>query len=161
MEFNQFTHFAQTHLSSIGRWIRRRGGGGGGSFPQKALCTSQMSALCSNILCVCTVEDQLVSRIDVHSLSHSKINSFHGSDHVSAVLGSLSARPYESCKIFKGGPRRNAFSNLEHRQYKSFPPDRFLQVEIKNTTGLSNKLTTAKSCAEDQILENKISGTGF
>jgi len=36
-----------------------------------------------------------------------------------------SARPYESCKIFKGRPRRNAFSNLHH-QYESFPPDRFL-----------------------------------
>ena len=37
-----------------------------------------------------------------------------------------SARPYESCKIFKGRPRRNVFSNLVHRQYRSFPPDRFL-----------------------------------
>jgi len=37
-----------------------------------------------------------------------------------------SARPYESCKILKGRPRRNAFSNLVHRQYKSFPTDRFL-----------------------------------
>jgi len=36
------------------------------------------------------------------------------------------ARPYESCKIFKGWPRRNAFSKLVHRQYKSFLPDRFL-----------------------------------
>ena len=54
-----------------------------------------------------------------------------------------SARPYESCKIFKGRPRRNAFSKLVHRQYKSFPPDRFCQVEIQNTTGLSNKPSTA------------------
>jgi len=30
------------------------------------------------------------------------------------------ARPYESCKIFKGRPRRNAFSKLVHRQYKSW-----------------------------------------
>ena len=55
----------------------------------------------------------------------------------------LSARPYESCKIFKGQRRRNAFSKLVHRQYKSFPPDRFCQLEIQNTTGLSNKLSTA------------------
>jgi len=54
-----------------------------------------------------------------------------------------SARPYESCKIFKGRPRRNAFSKLVHRQYKSFPPDRFCQVEIQNATGLSNKPSTA------------------
>jgi len=65
------------------------------------------------------------------------------------------ARPYESCKILKGRPRWNAFSKLVHRQYKSFPSDRFCQVEIQNTTGLSNKLSTAQSCAEDQILENK------
>jgi len=55
----------------------------------------------------------------------------------------VSARPYESCKIFKGRPRRNAFSKLVHCQYKSFPPDRFCQVEIQNTTGLSNKPSTA------------------
>ena len=53
------------------------------------------------------------------------------------------ARPYESCEIFKGRPRRNAFSKLVHRQYKSFPPGRFCQLEIKNTTGLSNKPCTA------------------
>ena len=66
-----------------------------------------------------------------------------------------SARPYESCKIFKGWPRRNAFSKLVHREYKSFPPDRFCQVEMKNPTRLSNNSSNAWSCAEDQILENK------
>jgi len=66
-----------------------------------------------------------------------------------------SARPYESCKIFKGRPRRNAFSKLVHRQYKPFPPDRFCQVEIKNPTRMSNNTSNAWSCAEDQILENK------
>ena len=45
--------------------------------------------------------------------------------HVSA-MSHASARPYESCKIFKGQPRRNACSKLVHRQYKSFPTDRFL-----------------------------------
>ena len=66
-----------------------------------------------------------------------------------------SARPYESCKIFKGRPSRNAFSKLVYRQYKSFPHDGFCQYEIKKTTGLRNKHRTAYSCAEDQILENK------
>jgi len=56
---------------------------------------------------------------------------------------SCTVRPYESCKIFKGRPHRNAFSKLVHRQYKSFPPDRFCQVEIKKTTGFSNKHRTA------------------
>jgi len=55
----------------------------------------------------------------------------------------FTARPYESCKIFKGRPRRNAFSTLVHRQYKSFPTDRFCQTEIKKTIGLSNKHRTA------------------
>jgi len=54
-----------------------------------------------------------------------------------------SARPYESCKIFKGRPCRNAFSKLVHRQYKSFPTDRFCQVEIQKTTRLSNETSTA------------------
>jgi len=53
-----------------------------------------------------------------------------------------SVRPYDSSKIFKGRPHRNAFSKLVHRQYKSFPPDRFCQVEIQNTSGLSNKPST-------------------
>ena len=66
-----------------------------------------------------------------------------------------STRPYESCKIFKGRPRRNASSKLVHRQYKSFPPDRFCQVERKNPTRLSNKTNNAWCRAEDQILENK------
>ena len=54
----------------------------------------------------------------------------------------ISARPYESCIIFKGQPHRNAFSNLVHRQYKFGLTD-FCEVEIKNTTGLSNKPCTA------------------
>ena len=53
------------------------------------------------------------------------------------------ARPYGSCKIFKGRPRRNAFSKLVHRQYKSLPPDRFCQVEMKNPTRLSIKTNNA------------------
>jgi len=61
---------------------------------------------------------------------------------MSAYVGQAT-RPYESCKIFKGRPRRNAFSKLVHRQYKSFQPDRFCQAEIKKTTGLSNKRRTA------------------
>ena len=39
------------------------------------------------------------------------------------VENGLPARPYESCKILKGRPRRNAFSKLVHHQYKSFPTD--------------------------------------
>jgi len=53
------------------------------------------------------------------------------------------ARQYESCKIFKGRPRRNVFSKLVHYEYKSFPSDRFCQTEIQKPTGLSNKPSTA------------------
>jgi len=70
-------------------------------------------------------------------------------------LKSGSARPYESCKIFKGQPRRNAFSKLVHCQYKSFPTDRFCQIEMKNPTRMSNKTSNEWSWAEDQILKNK------
>ena len=44
---------------------------------------------------------------------------------------------------------------LVHRQYTSFPSDRFCQMEMKNPTRLSNKTSNARSCADDQILENK------
>ena len=37
-----------------------------------------------------------------------------------------SARPYESVKIFKGWPPRDAPSKLVQLWYKTFPPDRFL-----------------------------------
>ena len=53
-------------------------------------------------------------------------------------------RPYyESCKIFKGRPRRNAFSKMVHRQYKSFRDDRFCHLEMKNPTRLRNKTSNA------------------
>ena len=63
--------------------------------------------------------------------------------------------------LFKGRPRRNAFSKLVHRPYKSFPTDRFCEMEIKKTTGLRNKHRTALSCAEDQIRTIKSPGKGF
>jgi len=65
---------------------------------------------------------------------------------------SKSARPYESCKIFKGWPHTSF--KLAQLWYKSFPPDQRGQAEMKKPTRLSNKTSTAWSCAEDQILEN-------
>ena len=65
--------------------------------------------------------------------------------YVSFLMSHVScpARPYASCKIFKGRPRRNAFSKLLHRQYQSFRYDGFCQFEIKNPTTLSNKTINA------------------
>ena len=89
---------------------------------------------------------------NVIPLSHGNVILFsHGNEipfsHVNVIPFcrgmTNTARLYESCKIFKGRPRRNAFSKLVHRQYESFPPDRFCKVEIQNTTGLSNKPSTA------------------
>jgi len=75
-----------------------------------------------------------------HTVHASQVTATHCNELQSLCI---SARPYESCKIFKGRPRRNAFSKQVHRQYKSFPPDRFCQLEIKKTTGFSNKHRTA------------------
>ena len=80
--------------------------------------------------------------------------SYHSIPGIPEMIPRSSARPYESCKIFKGRPRRNAFSKLLHHQYKSFPPDRFCQVEMENPTRLSNTSSNAWPCAEYQILEN-------
>jgi len=64
-------------------------------------------------------------------------------------------------KICKGWPPRDSPSELVQLWYKTFPPDHDGQLEMKNPTTLSNKTSTARSYAEDQILDNKISGTGF
>ena len=55
---------------------------------------------------------------------------------------SSSARPYESCKIFKGWRPRDAPSKLVQLWYKSFSPDLRGLVEMKNPTRLSNKNST-------------------
>jgi len=69
--------------------------------------------------------------------------------------------PMNHVKRFKGCPPRDVPSELIQLWYKTFPPDHDGQVEMKNPTRLSNKTNTARSCAEDQILKNKISGTEF
>ena len=58
-------------------------------------------------------------------------------------------------KSFKGWPPGDAPSKLVQLWYKMFPPHQRGQVEIKKPTKLSAKTSTAWSCAEDQILENK------
>jgi len=67
--------------------------------------------------------------------------------------------PMNHVKIFKGQPRRFALSELVQAWYKKFPSDRFVQVEINDSTIMRNK--TAYICAEDQILQLKIFGTRF
>ena len=69
--------------------------------------------------------------------------------------------PMNHVKTFKGWPLRDAPSELVQLWYKTFSTDHDGQVEMKNLTRLSNKTSTAWSCTEDQILKNKISGTGF
>jgi len=46
-------------------------------------------------------------------------------------------------KIFKGWPPRHAPSELVQLWHKTFPPDQRGQVEMKKTTVLSNKTSTA------------------
>ena len=64
-------------------------------------------------------------------------------------------------KTLKGWPLRDAPSKLVQLWYQTFPPDHIDLAEMKNPTRLRNKNSTAQSFAEDQILENKIPGTGF
>ena len=46
------------------------------------------------------------------------------------------ARPYESCKICKGWPLRDAPSKLVQLWYKTFPTDHGGQIEMKTATTL-------------------------
>ena len=63
--------------------------------------------------------------------------------------------PMNHVKTFKVWPPRDAPSKLVQLWYKTFTPDQRGQAEMKKSTRLSNKPSTAWSCAEDQILENK------
>jgi len=51
--------------------------------------------------------------------------------------------PMNHLKIVKGQPRRFALSELVQALYKTFPPDHFGQVRIKDSTMLRNKISTA------------------
>jgi hypothetical protein len=71
----------------------------------------------------------------------------------------VTERPNHHVKIFKGWFPKDAPSTLVQLWYKIFPPDLRDLIKMKNPTRLSNENSTAISCAEDQILEKKISGT--
>jgi len=73
----------------------------------------------------------------------------------------MDARPYKSCRLIKGQPRRFALWELVPNWCNSFLPDRFGQLEMNDITMLSNETSTAHSCAEDQILEVLILSTRF
>ena len=46
-------------------------------------------------------------------------------------------------KMFKGKPRQLALCELVPNWYKTFPPDHFGQVEMNDSTMLSNQINTA------------------
>jgi len=46
-------------------------------------------------------------------------------------------------KMFKGKPRQLALCELVPNWYKTFPPDHFGQVEMNDSTMLSNQIHTA------------------
>jgi len=58
-------------------------------------------------------------------------------------------------KIFKGWPHRDASWALV------LHPTDFYRAEMMKPTMLSNKSSTARSCAENQILENEILEIGL
>jgi len=81
--------------------------------------------------------------------------------YTNAFIYTYPPDPMNHANIFKGWSSQDAPSELVPQWYKTFPPDHFGRVEMKKPTRFSNKTNTAWSCAEDQILENKIPVTGF
>jgi len=69
--------------------------------------------------------------------------------------------PMNHVENVRAGPAKMPFQNWYTANTNHFRLTDFCQVAINNTTGLRNKHRTACSCAEDQILKNKMSGTGF
>jgi len=63
-------------------------------------------------------------------------------------------------KYLRAGPAQMPLGNWYPAGTYNFHPKDVCRAEMKKPTMLSNKNSTAWSCAEDQILENKIPGTG-
>ena len=59
-------------------------------------------------------------------------------------------------KYLRAGPAEMSLGSWYLTGTKAFPAGHFGQPEMNNSTMLSNKTSTAQSCAEDQILENAI-----
>jgi len=64
-------------------------------------------------------------------------------------------------KMFKVQPRRFALWVLVPHWYKTFSPDHIDLAVMQTPIELSNKTSIAQSCAQDQILDNKILRTRF
>jgi len=69
--------------------------------------------------------------------------------------------PMNHVQICKGQPHWFALWEPVPHWYKTFLPDHIDLAEMKNPAGLSKRISTAYSCAEDQILENKSSEQSF
>jgi len=68
--------------------------------------------------------------------------------------------PLNHAKILKGWPCWYA-SVLEPSWYNTLPPEHIGLVKMNDSTMLSNKTSTAQSCADDQILDHFILRNGF
>ena len=106
-------------------------------------------------------------RHDTHTLTmwstnaHNPTFSLTNSRRLTLLPHNNPPAPMNHVKYLRAGPAEMPFQTWYADNTNHFRLTDFCQVEIKNTTGLSNKPSTTQSCAEDQILENKISRTGF
>ena len=64
-------------------------------------------------------------------------------------------------KYLRAGPSKMPFRSWYNYGTNHFHQADFCLAEMKKPTMLSNKGSTAWSCAENQIFDNKILGTGF
>ena len=132
-----------------------------------AVCCNvlQCDAVCCSVLqCVavcCTCGCSFFIICDMNESCHRYGWVTCTTAHSCFTATSLTARPYESCKISKGQPHRCALWELVTNWYKTFLPDHIDLVEMKKPTGLSNDTSTAWFCTEDQILEHLILRTTF
>ena len=94
-------------------------------------------------------------------LSLSLFQESKNPDSCSLKTQSIPPAPMNHVQNWRADPSEMPFQTWYTANTDHFRLTDFCQVEIKKTTGLSNKPSTVYSCAEDQILENKISGTGF
>ena len=102
--------------------------------------------ICNQYTSKCAVILPCLIYIQIHNYIIVTHTSIYGSIYIMSYdthVCICPPAPMNQVKYLRAGPAEMPFWKLVHRQYKSFPPDRFCQVEIQKTTGLSNKPSTA------------------
>jgi len=109
---------------------------------------------------ICNVTHMKVTHMKASCHTDEGVISHIWMRHVTRMFFAMShtwkpPAPMNHVKYWRASPAEMPFRNWYTANTNHFRLTDFCQVEMKNPTRLSNKTSTAWSCVEDQILENK------